>query len=1735
MKNALYVKTLAVAIAVAFLMMAGNGLGNNGDSELVILENTDFSSALSQDKTVDMVRIADKLDDRLANQPPIDRPDSTIFQDSFEDDVLGNLPDDPPWYAMESASTTYPELVDSFDDDTVGQNPNGNWTTVDGASTPTYWYKNCDDTTPPQSLTTYFSGYDGGFSTFAGDATLISEAWTGTAPTSIMGFTGGSQIAHFNEGVDTGVTSYFGPAGIDESGTVTTAYAGFWIRLTSTTQRADYYLYDYVGGAVAIQFIFFGGTIYHYPAGAQATLTTYAANTWYEFMVEYDETAQTYSVWVNGVERGAGSAWTDNTMTDINGLIVFGGDGSAQPASNLYIDHWFHGLPPTGGTHSVSVSGTWYDANYSDTNSVYMDQNGYAAQAASAEIMMATPYGYGAVWAVVQTRTSTTVANTNGATFRFLDIQGRTLMGVRFSGGNIQYLTNGVWTTIQPFTANTGYCFEMCMDSFTKRYIDFYLNGIELFTDAPLGTYGQGVVGFRAEATVSTQSEVYFDSVGIYGDDSHDGTVRVSNLRAHTGTQSVRMSEGGADTADSTLATYLGGDGCSYGEFWFWIYMDGTQGGGLVALYDTTEAYMVTLISLGADLSAANIPNPGNLAWVNGDGAGGGIIQDGPAISANAWHNISIRYDAVQKSFEARFDGALQGTFGFIDGAALDMCVVYFFGEGPGAPVDYLFDDIGLWVDDLPITPTNLHTYFPPALPTTEAWYTVDQDNAVQGTVTGTFANVDEIDPIDGSTENIQEASVTGGGGTTTYTYSGVTGPSATHRAYDCDVDAMPPVGADLNTKTEAATAEYTSITTSDNNRWTTVDPGNGDMLFLWSDIQVAETPAYITQIDMTFEGQCALATNFQIWALDATTSTWGQIGTAAPAAANTDVTITRSITANCANYISGGYLTWGTASTTTNEACLADLVSVSITYSNPSYNSLEHRWRTQNIPAGADLMELQVTARTGAGADDTFSFGYSTVIGGPYTPLITVNSDAMATYTASMPVTSGQFYINAIDSNSLDTVQDTLYVDAINVYWQQVPGLTSANEVATADNAVQGTVTGTYSLTTSIVPDASAQQIAETVGTSQTYLTQDFSPAFPPAGWTADANWGRSNTNLAGGTAPEAMFTWVDASGTWRLAYGPFDTTGTNALSLQFRHFYDSYDPVSVGVAARVQTSTDGLIWMNTGFAIVDSVTDVGPALATEALSVAEGAGSATLYVAFVIDGYAYDLDYWYVDSVTLTGTPAGFFATHRWTMQNMPLSTLSNTLTVTARTGATDETFNIGYAQTLAGPYTNLISVASTTFTTYTAAIPPMFDGSMYIQVKDTLAGTGDTASTSVYIDSLYVASVISPVNTTVNLVWDLSADDGAGQDDIVQYNVYFSDAEAAGTLDGTYNYLGSVPGGTNIYRHYGEAADNVNNIWYRVSAQDAHNEGAWGGRATKFNVAPLVTTTLVDGVAAIEIPQGTPSVGLEAIAYDDSSSWEDVIKMDGAEWFAGTDPGEGLGTALNGDGAFDGVWEGFTYTIDTSLWAAGNYFIQVRGHEAAPGSTGTGWGATTGAWINITGGSPPYAINLAGHAAGGWVFVSFPVAVAGNIGAILDDIVNGDSGTAWDVAKWYDGLTKTWMSYRATGTQTLTTVNNQMGVWLHLTANGGDTMLTLGMVGNYPAAAVNINLYTGWNMVGYPSATPLLASVTLPAQADIVSVWQAASPYISDLAPGAVTMSEGNAYWVHVTSDCIWTVNP
>lgn len=145
-----------------------------------------------------------------------------------------------------------------------------------------------------------------------------------------------------------------------------------------------------------------------------------------------------------------------------------------------------------------------------------------------------------------------------------------------------------------------------------------------------------------------------------------------------------------------------------------------------------------------------------------------------------------------------------------------------------------------------------------------------------------------------------------------------------------------------------------------------------------------------------------------------------------------------------------------------------------------------------------------------------------------------------------------------------------------------------------------------------------------------QVYLSEDFSSGImPPAGWSIDgypAQWSVEGTAKAGGTAPEAMFTWIDVQGaTSRLISPVVDLTGVPDVSLAFQYYYDFYDVgCSIGVATRFGTGEWTTLWE------FEPTETTGPEFKIFQLT---GVGQADFQFCFYITGNLYNVNYWYID----------------------------------------------------------------------------------------------------------------------------------------------------------------------------------------------------------------------------------------------------------------------------------------------------------------------------------------------------------------------------------------------------------------------------------------------------------------------------------------------------------------------
>ena len=171
--------------------------------------------------------------------------------------------------------------------------------------------------------------------------------------------------------------------------------------------------------------------------------------------------------------------------------------------------------------------------------------------------------------------------------------------------------------------------------------------------------------------------------------------------------------------------------------------------------------------------------------------------------------------------------------------------------------------------------------------------------------------------------------------GVTTYTFAGITNPSATHiaRYFEVDVDdpTDPPTFDEIDTITtngttagtpnlrtaiaghagdvEASNAQYTALSTSNDSRWTTADPGNTDQAIIWSSFLINEDPANITQIEVQVEGyQGGVPPGtdkawFGIWRPGSTTPYWQNLEALQT---TSDNVFNGTITTNISQYFDG-------------------------------------------------------------------------------------------------------------------------------------------------------------------------------------------------------------------------------------------------------------------------------------------------------------------------------------------------------------------------------------------------------------------------------------------------------------------------------------------------------------------------------------------------------------------------------------------------------------------------------------------------------------------------------------------------------------------------------------------------------------------------------------------------------------------------------------------------------------
>lgn len=363
---------------------------------------------------------------------------------------------------------------------------------------------------------------------------------------------------------------------------------------------------------------------------------------------------------------------------------------------------------------------------------------------------------------------------------------------------------------------------------------------------------------------------------------------------------------------------------------------------------------------------------------------------------------------------------------------------------------------------------------------------------------------------------------------------------------------------------------------------------------------------------------------------------------------------------------------------------------------------------------------------------------------------------------------------------------------------------------------------------------------------TSVTLFTEDFSTGI--TNWTivgdGQGAWSQSNSNLAGGTAPELLLEWTSASqfdGTSCCMSPVINTTGYTTLALNFKHEIGLYTPGTTSYKL-CTTIDNGTTWLE-----VWSVTPTADVLEAKNIMINNAhVGNANFRFAFVFNGNTYDIWEWAIDDVTLfvpdphdlgvvAITPnfvqSGATVTPEVTVQNFGTNT-ETTWSVTLTDGGS-------YTSTVNGTSIAPGATSEVTMGSWTPAI-----GEYTLTATVTVASDGNTLNDELEI-TVNVMDVVSA------FAWNAT---GWGTTDAGPINIILP----TGTLSQITTDEGSFIAG----------ADYVNNEIYGIRYSESGN-------------SPLVKINPTTGIVTT-IGGGAPS--LTGFAYDVTTGTAYVMDFDG-----------------------------------------------------------------------------------------------------------------------------------------------------------------------------------------------------------------------------------------------------------
>jgi hypothetical protein len=176
-----------------------------------------------------------------------------------------------------------------------------------------------------------------------------------------------------------------------------------------------------------------------------------------------------------------------------------------------------------------------------------------------------------------------------------------------------------------------------------------------------------------------------------------------------------------------------------------------------------------------------------------------------------------------------------------------------------------------------------------------------------------------------------------------------------------------------------------------------------------------------------------------------------------------------------------------------------------------------------------------------------------------------------------------------------------------------------------------------------------------------------------------------------------------------------------------------------------------------------------------------------------------------------------------------------------------------------------------------------------------------------------------------------------------------------------------------------------------------------------------------------------------------------------------------------------------------------------------------------------VNYTPFAPQLYLNK------GWNLISIPLNQSNSDILEVFQSINGD----YDSVQWYNSLdiNDPWKHYHISKPSNLNDLNNlnhTKGIFIHITALGGTTLV---LNGTTPSTPQKIPLAKGWNLVGYPSMTiknrtNALNNIDFGSDVDAIWTYNAATQKCVELSSSDIFVP-GRGYWIYSKVTKTWIV--